>query len=106
MHAVEPEGAAWGVRTVAVVALAVAMLIVLGAIVEGLPLRTGTLRADELRRLAALAVALVIGSLLLAVAGLALVARRTAATVGTALTGRPPGAAMAIGMGRFHRRRV
>jgi uncharacterized membrane protein len=104
MHAVEPEGAAWGVRTVAVVALAVAMLVVLGAVVERLPLRARTLRARGLQRLAA--VALVIGSLLLAVAGLALVARRTAATVGTALTGRPPGAAMAIGMGRFHRRRV
>ena len=104
VQAVEPEGAAWRVRTVAVVALAVAMLVVLRAVVERLPLRAGPCGRLNCDALAALAVAL-IGAPLLAVAALALVARGTAAAA-AAVRRRPPGAAMAIGVGRFHRPRV
>jgi hypothetical protein len=124
VQAVEPEGAARGVgaavvialavRTLKVGALAVTVLAVLRAVVERLALRAGAsmigltvgarwARAFQahLLRLAALAVAGIVGPLL-AVVVLAVVARRATRTT----AGGRPATAVAVGVGRFHWRRV
>jgi hypothetical protein len=128
MQAVEPDGAARRVRCVwagAVVTLAVgavvvarpvAVLAVLGTVVERFARRArasvvrlavgarrpGALRASVQR---GGAVAGVVGPLL-AIVGLAVMARR-AARVAAAVGGWPAGAAaVAAGMGRFHRQWV
>jgi hypothetical protein len=120
VQAVEPDGAAWGFRRVLAVAMltrTVAVLAVLGAILERLALRpraavvrlavlawrARTLRAG-VQYLAPLGLALVLATLL-AVVGLALMSRRSGLAP-AAVEGRTPGAARATGMGRFHLRRV
>jgi hypothetical protein len=133
VQAIEPEGAAGGVRYLrarGVLPLAIGavvetrtlavLAVLIGAGLEGLsPLRAGTavvrlaIRARALRtgvlRGAALAVTRVAGALL-AIVGLTMGTRGSAA--GAAARGGAPGAwwataaTVAVGMGRFHWRRV
>jgi hypothetical protein len=108
MQAIKPECAARGVRRARPVGAleVVARPIMLRSVVKRLALRAWAATATVLaRRMLSLTAALALaGSLLLAVIGTAVGPRRSAGTAARAW--RAWAAAVSIGMGRFHRRRV
>ena len=108
VQAVKPECAARGVRRARPVGAleVVARPIMLRSIVKRLALRAWAATATVLaRRMLSLTAALALArSLLLAVIGTAVGPRRSAGTAARAW--RAWAAAVSIGMGRFHRRRV